>query len=79
MRTNLFKKKDHNNSELEDMAASCLENAQFFNCLQEDQIKGESNSCIKSGFECIGHGKISKCLLFVDLNVQIMIISVEKH
>lgn len=79
MRTNLFKRKDDNNFELEDMAASSLENAQVFNCIQEDQIKWETNSCIKCGFECIGHHKNFKCLLFKDLNEQIMIISVEKH
>lgn len=66
MRTNLSKKKDHNNFELEDMAANSSENAQFFSCLHEDQIKWESNSPIKCGFECIGHCKIS---ILIVLNV----------
>lgn len=66
MGNNLFKKKDHNNFELEDMAANSSENAQFFSCLHEDQIKWESNSPLKYGFECIGHCKI---FILIPLNV----------
>lgn len=58
MRTNLCKKKDHNNFELEHMDANSSENAQFFSCLHENQIKWESNSPFKYGFECIRHCKI---------------------